>query len=361
MFTIREKVKIMNNATHSSFGHTEAAIIGEALVGLLASTGITGELIRKNAKNGSDVALRVAGTRLRYACEVKRNIDRSAMLDDIKARSPSNRDTLLVCPALTNTMATRCRELDLQFIDTAGNAYLTNREGILINVMGRKPDKALAIDSDMSITPAALRMMFAFLAQPSMLNAPYREISSAVQVSTGAIGKALEAMESRGFIGTTPQGTRIVNSAQTMLSEWATGYVSRLKPKLKKFRFTATNPPDLIHTWAPELRRSAWSGEVAAEKVTNHLNPSTITIYMDIDNGGEFQDMVKRLRLRGDPNGPIEVVQAFWNMDFFFENFPTVPLHLIYADLLGSNDSRNLLVAKQIYKQVIEHVHHSGK
>ena len=82
---------------------------------------------------------------------------------------------------------------------------------------------------------------------------------------------------------------------------------------------------------------------------------------MDIDNGGEFQDMVKRLRLRGDPNGPIEVVQAFWNMDFFFENFPTVPLHLIYADLLGSNDSRNLLVAKQIYKQVIEHVHHSGK
>lgn len=354
----------MNDATDFSLAHTEATIIGEALVGLLASTGITGELIRKDATNGGEVALRVAGTRLRYACEVKRNIDRSAMLDDIKARSSSNRDTLLVCPTLTNTMATRCRELDLQFIDTAGNAYLTNREGILISVMGRKPDKAMTIDSDMSITPAALRMMFAFLAQPSMLNASYREISSAVQVSTGAIGKALETLERRGFIGKTPQGTRIINSAELMLSEWATGYISRLKPKLKKFRFTSTNPTGLIQTWAPELRLSAWSGEVAAEKVTNHLNPSTITIYMDIDNADELQQMVKRLRLRGAPNGPIQVVQAFWNMDFFSESFPTVPLHLIYADLLGTSDSRNLLVAKQIYKQVIEHVHHvhrSGK
>jgi hypothetical protein len=258
-------------------------------------------------------------------------------------------------------MAARCRELDLQFIDTAGNAYLTNRKGILINVMGRKPDKSLSINPDVSITTAALRLMFAFLAQPSMLNASYREISSAVQVSTGAIGKALEALESRGFIGTTPQGTRIVNSAELMLSEWATGYISRLKPKLKKFRFTAANPIDLTQAWAPELRRSAWSGEVAAEKVTNHLTPSTVTIYMDIDNAEDLPHMVKRLKLRGDPNGPIEVVQAFWNMDFFFENFPTVPLHLIYADLLGTNDPRNLLVAKQIYKEVIEHVHHSGK
>lgn len=351
----------MNTAATAGLGHTETEIIGEALSGLLASTGITGELIRNDATNAGDVALRVAGTRLRYAYEVKRHIDRSAMLDDFKARSTPNRNTLLVCPALTNTMATRCRELDLQFIDTAGNAYLTNKEGILINVMGRKPDKTLAINSDASITPAALRMMFAFLAQPSMLNASYREISSSVQVSTGAIGKALEAMEGRGFIGTTPQGIRIVNSAELMLSEWATGYISRIKPKLKKFRFTAPDPTNLIKNWTPELRRSAWSGEVAAEKVTSHLNPSTATIYMDIDNNRDLPDMVKRLKLHGDPNGTIEIVQAFWNMDFFFENFPTVPLHLIYAELLGTNDPRNLLVAKQLYTQVIDHVHHSGK
>ena len=351
----------MNTGANSSFGHTEAAIIGEALSSLHASTGITSELIRKDATNDCDVGLRVAGIRLRYACQVKRNIDRSAILDDLKARSTPNRDMLLVCPALTNTMAARCRELDLQFIDTAGNAYLTNKEGILINVMGRKPDKTMAIGSDLSITPAALRMMFAFLAQPSMLNASYREISTSVQVSTGAIGKALEALESRGFIGTTPQGTRIINSAELMLSEWATGYISRLKPKLKKFRFTAPDPTDLIRNWTPEPKRSAWSGEVAAEKVTNHLNPSTATIYMDIDNNRDLPDMVKRHKLRGDPNGPIEVVHAFWNTDFFFENFPTVPLNLIYADLLGTNDPRNLLIAKQIYQQVIEHVHRSGR
>jgi hypothetical protein len=340
---------------------TEERIIEQALSSLCTSTGVVGEWVGKSDVRDREMALQVAETRLRYQCEVKRHIDRSALLDDIAARSNPDDNTLLVCTVLTTAMAARCRELDLQFIDTAGNAYLTNRTGILINVVGRKLEKGSVIDSDKTITPAALRMMFAFLAQPSMLNASYREISSSVQVATGAIGKALEALETRGFIGTTPSGARIVNSPERMLSEWTTGYISRIKPKLKKFRFAAPDPVVLQRDWAPAMRHAAWSGEVAAEQVTKHLNPATATIYMDIDNTSDLPEMVKRFKLRGDPNGPIEVVQAFWNMDFFNEDFPTVPLHLIYADLLGTNDPRNLLIAKQIHKKVIDYVHGSGK
>jgi hypothetical protein len=361
MFTFCEKADNMNAAADPLPRSTETQIIEDALNGLHDSTGVVGELVGDGAMGDGEVALHVAGTRLHYQCEVKRNVDRTALLDDIKTRSTSNGNTLLVCTALTPAMAARCHALDLQFIDTAGNAYLTNRQGILINVVGRKPQKGSVIDLDKTITPAALRMMFAFLAQPSMLNAPYREISSSVQVSTGAIGNALAALETRGFIGTTPTGARIINSPERMLSEWATGYLSRIKPKLKKFRFAALDTADLLHGWAPEPGRSAWSGEVAAEKVTKHLNPSTVTIYMEIDDTRDLPEMVKRLKLRGDPNGPIEVVQAFWNMDFFGESFPTVPLHLIYADLLGTNDPRNLLIAKQIHKKVIDHVHGSGE
>lgn len=65
----------MNIVANYSLGHTEATIIGKALVGLLASTAITGKLMRNGA-----VELRVGWTRLRYTCEVKRQIDRSAIL-----------------------------------------------------------------------------------------------------------------------------------------------------------------------------------------------------------------------------------------------------------------------------------------
>ena len=331
--------------------------IGEALTALKESTGVSGEPIAGSDGENPRVSLHVAGTELTYLCAVKRKVDRLATLQDIKARAAPGEKTLLISAHLTSAMAEQCHALGIEFIDTAGNAFLTNGAGILIRIEGRKLHKGSIEKTDKTITPAALRMMFAFLAQPSMLNRPYRDISSAVQVATGAIGSALDILETRGFIGTTAAGKRIIASPQLMLSEWATGYISRLRPKLKTFRFTAPHLAQVMHQWAPEKGSSALGGAMAAEKITHHLNPATITMYMELDNPRALTELVKRFQLRADAHGPIEVVQAFWNMDYFPDSFPTVPLHLVYADLLATNDSRNLEVANQIYKKVIDHVH----
>lgn len=348
----------MNAPERLAVSHSDGQLIAAALQGLHASTGITGRILRGATGPTAHVSFQIAGKTLQYVCEVKPKIDRYLALDDLKARSTPGQSILLVCHPLTTAMASRCHELDIQFIDTAGNAYITDRAGVLINVAGRKLGKeSLIAAREMTITPAALRMMFAFLAKPSMLNAPYRNISKSVHVSTGAIGKVLETLEARGFIATAPDGNRIIPSPELMLSEWATGYMSRLRPKLKKIRFTAAHPGELRNAWAPEMRVSAWSGEVAAEALTQHLNPATFTIYMDMENASDaLPALVKQFRLRADPHGPIEVVQPFWNMDDFFDSFPTVPLHVVYADLLGTHDSRNLIVAKEISRAVISHV-----
>ena len=334
-------------------------LIVQALVSLQGSTGITGEQLPDGECSDGRVLLHLAGTRLEYRCEIKRTVDRMAQLDDIKVRSQPDQKTLLITTLMTSAMAGRCQELGIEFIDTAGNAFLKNGTGILIHIAGRNIGKQAIARLDKAITPAALRMMFAFLAEPSMLNQAYREISMSVQVSTGAIGPALQTLEARGFIGTTASGRRIINSPGQMLSEWATGYASRLRPKLTKFKFSAPDAAAIREQWCPELRTSAWGGEVAAEMINGHLKPSTFTIYMDMDDASNLTDCVKRFRLRADPQGPIEIVQAFWNPDYFAESFPTVPLHLIYADLLATNDSRNLEVARQIYQNVIDHVHRS--
>jgi hypothetical protein len=362
LFTFRERDKILSANQIFALSSSEVQLITKALDGLRESTGITGRLLGEVGRADAKVSLQVAAKSLQYVCEVKQNIDRFLTLDDLKARSMANQSTLLVCNQLTNAMAVRCHELDIQFIDTAGNAYITDRAGILINVAGRKRGKeSLIAAREMTITPAALRMMFAFLAEPSMLNALYRDISKSVRVSTGVIGKVFDTLEARGFIGTAPDGNRIINSPELMLSEWATGYMSRLRPKLKKFRFAMSNPSDLRSDWNPGFGISAWGGEVAAEIITKHLNPATYTIYMDMENTSVLHELVQRFRLRADPHGPIEVVQPFWNMDCFAESFPTVPLHLVYADLLGTNDPRNLAVAKQISREVIDHVHNSKR
>lgn len=352
----------MNDAAAPAISSPENKLISEALDRLKESSGIAGTTIPDADGAGAKVVLTVAGKSLQYDCKVKQRVDRLPILDDMKARSVLSPSTILVCHPLTHAMALRCQELDVQFIDTAGNAYITDGAGVLIKIMGRKIGNASLTDSrGRTIPPTALRMMFAFLADPAMLNAPYRDISASVQVATGAIGKILETFEARGFIGTAPSGKRIILSPALMLSEWSTGYMSRLRPKLKTFRFAGPALSEFRNAWTPALRISAWGGEVAAEILTKHLIPATCTIYFDLNDTSALGEMVKHFRLRADPQGPIEVVETFWNTDYFSESFPTVPLHLVYADLLGTNDSRNLTVAQQISHEVIEHVRDSNR
>src|SRR5437764_7068910 len=146
------------------------------------------------------------------------------------------------------------------------------------------------------MTPALLRMMFVFLAQPSLLNAPYRDISMSARVSTGVIGKALETLEARGLIGTAASGKRMIRTPKLFLNEWASGYAGRLKPKLRKYRF-ATDNLDEVLDWNPKFPISAWGGEPAAMIRTKHLEPEECTIYVDMDDPNALKDIVKAFRL----------------------------------------------------------------
>jgi hypothetical protein len=271
-------------------------------------------------------------------------------------------NTLLVSHPLSQDMANRCRELGLQFLDVAGNAYINDGKGIYIYVSGRRGNEDVrAATNDATMTPATLRMMFAFLADPALLNAPYRDISIQAMVSTGAIGKVFDILEARRLIATTTDDRRMIRSSQLFLNEWASGYASRLKPKLKKFRFAIDDLEKFRNNWNPGFRLSAWGGEVGATYFTKHLKPEECTVYMDLNDPHVLRDMVQEFRLRADPEGRIEVVQMFWNSDYFVDNFPTVSPHLIYADLIATQDSRNIAAAQQIASKVVEHVHNTSR
>ncbi|WP_312547403.1 type IV toxin-antitoxin system AbiEi family antitoxin [Massilia sp.] len=337
----------------------EADLIGRAIAELEETLDLHGRILPKKAHQwDADVLLEVAGQQLRYVCEVKHKIDRRSALLDLKTRGLAKPEGLLVTSYLSHELASACRELGLQFLDTAGNAYLDNGAGLFVYISGRRPhDLSRNTLEQATITPAALRMMFAFLADPSMLNAPYREIAPAVMVSTGAISKVFDTLETRGFIATLPGGKRVIAAPELLLGEWATGYLSRLKPKLKSYRFSGASPAEFSRRWFPENGVSAWGGEPAAAMHTGHLTPGSCTVYIDISEQRVLRELVSDFKLKADPAGPIEVIQAFWNMDRFATSTPTVPLPLIYADLLGTHDARNLTVAKQIAAEIMDDLH----
>jgi hypothetical protein len=349
----------MNDAPF--FGNDDG-LLGRALDALRSSAGIQAEVLPSADHDANaSILLQIDGKKLQYDFEVRKKVDRYSLLLDQINKGSATRKTLLVSSPLSQDMASRCRELGQQFLDTAGNAYINDGKGIYVYVAGlRGQDEVGDIARNATMTPAALKMMFAFLADPSLLNKTYMDISYRAMVSTGAIGKVFETLESRHLIGTTTGGKRMIRSPELFLNEWASGYVSRLKPKLKKYRFATDDLDKFRNEWNPGLWLSAWGGEVGATYFTKHLQPEECTIYIDMDDPNALRDMVRDFRLRAAPDGRIEVIQMFWNAQSF-DSFPNVPPHLIYADLLATQDSRNIAVARQIADKVIEHVHDTSR
>lgn len=346
------------SASESVSASDDLGQVARALAALHASTGIEGGILPQARPGaGTTVLLQVAGRALRYDCEVRKRVDRYALLPELLQKRAHLPTALLVSAPLSPEMAGRCRELGIEFIDTAGNAYLSDANGIHVYVAGRRvQDESGRAAPGAAIPPAGLKMMFAFLASPALLNAPYREIAAKADVSTGVIGKVLETLQSMGLVVAGTNGRRAIAMPERFLNEWATGYLDRLRPRIAAYRFATED----FDQWRPVPGVSAWGGEVAAAYLTKQLQPRTATVYLDMTDPATLPAMAEQCGFREQADGHVEVVAMFWGRRCFGEWFPAVPPHLVYADLLGTRDARHVPVAQQVAAQVIAHVLEAG-
>ena len=303
-----------------------------------------------------------------FVVEVK-NVDRFATVAQVKYQLEAfNKAPLLIAPKLTEAAANNCKELGLNFIDLAGNAYI-NVPDFFILIKGQKLDQQQhnpmhTFKGNKVLTPTNLRMVFALLCKPELLNAPYREIAKVAGIALGAVGWGFNDLAARALtLGDGKKNNRVLIQNEKLIQEWVTNYPIKLRPKLNPRRFKANNLDWWKHLDVKHFN-AQWGGEVAADKLTNYLKPNFFTLYL---HGNDMKKNMNKLivenRLVPDPNGDIEILEAFWGFDdadFLPEplNKEIVPTLLVYADLIASNDPRNLETAKIIYEKLIQHANY---
>ena len=359
MFTLRERI-IKKYMTYPV--DKKQVLLQHALDALHKTTGFAGRIIEQEptvaaqqARGDTRIEIQANGQPYRYIAEIKR-IDRFVYLAEIKYRQNQNGDPLLlVAQRITAELADKCRELDLQFIDAAGNAYL-RQHGLFVMVKGqRQVAEEIEIADQQGKragTATNLRVFFALLCKPELANAPYREIKQVAGVALGAIGWIFYDLNARGYL-TGDKGKRVLLERQRLAQEWITNYPIKLRHKLNSKKFRAPTAD-----WWQDLDvtqyGAQWGAEAAAAKLTGYLRPQTFTLYFHKGNGQKnLTRMVAENKLRADPQGDIEILDAFW--DFTEDKLlpETVPPLLVYADLLATLDPRNLEAAKIIYEQHI--------
>lgn len=343
----------------------EKETIDQAIDALRQTAGLEMEVVEyepaaRHARADAHIKIVHNNRYYEFVVEVK-NVDRFATVAQVKHQlGEFNEAPLLIAPKLTDAAANNCKELGLNFIDLAGNAYI-NTPDFFILIKGQKQElyrnnPMPYFKGNKALTPTNLRMVFALLCNPEMLNAPYREIAKVAGIALGAVGWGFNDLAARAMtLGDGKKNNRVLIQQEKLIQEWVTNYPIKLRPKLTPRRFKANNP-DWWKYLDVKQYEAQWGGEVAADRLTHYLKPNFFTLYL---HGKEFKKNINKLivenRLVPDPNGDVELLQAFWDFDAADFLPEVVPTLLVYADLVASNDPRNLETAKLIYDKLIQH------
>jgi len=346
---------------------SEQQLLSGALVALRETAGIHGTAVqlhpqvRADYRADASVDLVCDGQTHRYMVECKTNVDRKAQIDqiDLKLRQADAR-TMLVTDYLSKELAAHCRTVGLQFIDTHGNAYLSG-PGLFVLTAGEKNERRrLSSKAPKGLTnQAALRVVFALLSKPACIGATFQEIAALSNVALGTAHNVLGDLTRRGYLIAGSKHARKLLERQRLVDEWATNFPTTLRTKLNSRRFSSPDPYWWQHADIADFD-AVWGSEVAAAKMVKHLKPSTQTLYVEPTGMSSLITMlVKKMRLRPDPDGPIEILEKFWSPLIDVERGLAPPL-LVYSDLLALLDPRAAETADMIRESVIESASHPG-
>ncbi len=327
---------------------SEKELLEEAIA-QLARMGITAEIDAYEPPDRADARLRLRwdGGKAQYRVETKRGLRPSTVGAVTLRLRELGPDALLVTNHVSPPLAERLRDLGVQFVDTAGNAFLTHPP-LFVWVKGERPQERFPVSApSRAFQASGLRVLFALLSVPGLVGQPYRVIAEKAGVAHGTVGWVMVQLPRLGFLAEIG-GKRRLLQPERLLRQWVEAYARTLRPKLllRVFRAPTIN-------WWRELEPGQYGlilgGEAAAARLTGIIEPQTITLYGD--KAASLLFMTKR-PMQPDSNGNVEILSKFWH----FEQDPLklAPLLLIYADLLATGDARCIEAAEDLEGRLLD-------
>ncbi len=305
------------------------------------------ELPDDQAKNGL-VTLRMKKTEKKFRIELKPNINNATPALLAQQQKAKRQTTLLITRYVTPPIGEKLKALNIQFLDTAGNIYLSFSR-VFIFIAGKKPTVRIRPGTiSRAFKPKGLQVVFAMLSSNKLHNAPLRTLAEAANVSLGSVQWTIKDLQKLGYlVDMGKKGKRLVKKTE-LLNRWIQPYSEQLRPKLVIGKFRAKNE-EWWKSASISKFNAFWGGEIAGNLLTGNLKPEIITIYTHQPPG----ELIIANKLRNDDAGNIEIINTFWNPEI--EEAPAEMVHqfLVYADLVSSGDDRNLEVANQIYNEKI--------
>ena len=356
LFIYNEHAEIVNDHAGNrsfpamQFRETDTEILQKAVAAFHRTTGIRVRVQRLRPRRGwpradGELRFEFPNAQKCFMVEVKRTLNPQTFGQAIEQMRRLPEKALLVTQYVNPRMAERLKETGTPFLDTVGNAYL-NAPPIFVYLKGNAPQRFPRERPTRAFVPAGLKVVFTLLCRPELAEAPLRTIARTAHVALGTAAWVLGDLEGLGHLLIMGKRGRKLIHKQQLLERWVGAFPNQLRPKLFLGRYAAPGPKWWEHAHLPDFH-AYWGAEPAAGRLTGYLKPELVTVYMR-DRPGRF---LAAHRLRTDPNGNVEILDAFWDTTCDWTDPEIVPPLLVYADLLATGDPRNLETAGRIYDE----------
>lgn len=329
---------------------TKDVLLEEVKDKLLENTGIA--IIYSDSKRESNSIAQIKEER--FIVDVKPEItqgNKSIMLQQLKdASREENLPVLLITKYIPSAIVKSFVEEGINYIDAAGNCNI-QQNSLLLIIEGKKIERLPKTNQPRAFQEAGIKLIYCLLVNSDNINKSFRELSELSKISLGSVSTIIQELVDSKFLLKT-KNKKVLKNKMDLLKRWVIAYNDVLRPKLFMKRMNFINKSEYSNWSNLNLfsisEKTLWGGECAASIITQNLTPANYTIYTN----ATWQSVGKPLKLIPDDNGKVEILRLFYEA----EKGNTISPLLIYADLMGSGDSRNIETAEIILNNELQYL-----
>lgn len=296
------------------------------------------EAWNRMGSNGCDGILQLNGAS--FACVMVQKVSTYTLSNMIarcmEVKGALGLPVLLISGEINLGKRQRLHEMGIHTMDAAGNCYIQT-ESLMMYCEGKK-NVVSKTKETLSFKEPGLKVIYHILNTPQIVNEPLRDIQAQTGVGLATIFKLFTALKNNGYLFTSASG-RHLRRHDGLLSIFIDSYCRVMKPKLRLT--TMKFLPGVRERWRDIVlpQGMQWGGEPGAFLLDGYLLPEVWDVYSSVAS----QELIRARIAVPAPDGEIRIYRKFWEED----DEKTAPPLIIYADLMGSGDSRCIEAANR--------------
>ncbi len=308
-----------------------------------------------DARSDALLKLRTQARTERLVVEQYRSHLSHQMVDHIIAASERPPHTrLILAPHIGARLATKLADARLNYLDLSGNCHIT-LPPFYVHIEGKTPRPAAP--QDKGVRSAGYQVLFSFLSDPTLLNAPIRTIAEAAGVSRQPVSDMRDRLFSHDFILKTSAGTQWnARRKQDALNLWLHGYETTVRPSLlwRVLRTQESDPQRLEATLSAVVGSSGsyelrWGGSAAGFRLNGHYRGQRTVAHIR----PHPEKLQRELRAVPDPRGNLVIMDAFGTLNWTTNRDTVHPL-LVYSEMLSEGSERAREAAREVFEEHLE-------